>query len=323
MTYWQRRQQAQRLRAIALENLLPLCGARRDQDDKHKWHTPQGVLSVSGPKFMNWNCGRGGGGAIDLVMHLNHLDFKAAVDWLAQHFPGVHPPQSAATTTGPACAQPRSQFAGTSQPCYGGRVALQPVVASTPRLALRLPPPDPGKLQRVRQYLVHQRAIAPALLEPLIQAGTLYADARANAVFLLLGKENLPVGAELRGTTARTWRGLATGSQKDLGCFAVPVQRSLNSQNAANPIILCESAIDALSCFALHPQCRCLSTAGARPNPHWLQSLLDQGDPIYCGFDADLTGDNMAATMIASYPVIKRLRPPAHDWNDVLKLEHR
>ncbi len=49
----------------------------------------------------------------------------------------------------------------------------------------------------------------PALLDPLIQAGILYPDTRANAVFLLLGKQNLPVGAELRGTTARpgvAWR---------------------------------------------------------------------------------------------------------------------
>ena len=72
-----------------MEKVLPLCGARPDHDDKRKWHTPAGVLSVTGAKFMNWNCGPGGGGAIDLVIHLNHLDFKAAVDWLAQHFPGA------------------------------------------------------------------------------------------------------------------------------------------------------------------------------------------------------------------------------------------
>lgn len=89
MTYWQRRQQAERLRGIALEKVLSLCGARRARQDPHKWHTPQGVLSVNGPKFMNWHCGRGGGGAIDLVMQLQHLDFRAAVDWLAGHFPGV------------------------------------------------------------------------------------------------------------------------------------------------------------------------------------------------------------------------------------------
>jgi Protein of unknown function (DUF3991)/Toprim-like len=288
MTYWQRRQQAERLRGIALEKVLPLCGARRDCQDPRKWHTPEGVLSVNGPKFMNWNCGRGGGGAIDLVMQLQQLDFKAAVDWLAEHFLGVVP---------------------------------EPVVAPTPRLALRLPPPEPSQLQRVTHYLVLQRALAPASLEPLIQSGNLYADARANAVFLLLGKENLPVGAELRGTTAQPWRGLAPGSQKDLGCFAVPIPLSSNLQNAARPIILCESAIDALSCFALHPHCRCLSTAGARADPPWLKPLLEQAGPIYCGFDADPTGDHMAAAMIALHPAVKRLRPPAHDWNDVLKRE--
>jgi hypothetical protein len=179
---------------------------------------------------------------------------------------------------------------------------------------LRLPPPDPSKLGRVKEYLAQQRGITPTLLDPLIQSGTLYADTRANAVFLLLGKESLPVGAELRGTTQRVWRGLAPGSQKDLGCFSIP----------ATPlpgIILCESAIDAISCFALHPHHRCLSTAGARPNPRWLQPLLDQGHPVYCGFDADPTGDDMACAMTALHPTVKRLRPPEHDWNDVLKAQ--
>ena len=279
MTFWQRKELAQHLRAIPLETVLPLCGAQKDHDDKRKWHTSAGALSVTGAKFMNWHDSVGGGGAIDLVMHLNHLDFKAAVDWLAHHFPGARPPQP---------------------------------VPPTPPSQLRLPPPDPSKLGRVKEYLAHQRVITPTLLDPLIQSGTLYADTRANAVFLLLGKESLPVGAELRGTTQRVWRGLAPGSQKDLGCFSIP----------ATPlpgIILCESAIDAISCFALHPHHRCLSTAGARPNPRWLQPLLNQGHPVYCGFDADPTGDDMARAMTALHPTVKRLRPPKHDWNDVLK----
>lgn len=279
MTFWQRKELATHLRAIPLETVLPLCGAQKDHDDKRKWHTSAGALSVTGTKFMNWHDSVGGGGAIDLVMHLNHLDFKAAVDWLAHHFPGARPP---------------------------------PPVPPTSPSQLRLPPPDPSKLGRVKEYLAQQRGITPTLLDPLIQSGTLYADTRANAVFLLLGKESLPVGAELRGTTQRVWRGLAPGSQKDLGCFSIP----------ATPlpgIILCESAIDAISCFALHPHHRCLSTAGARPNPRWLQPLLDQGHPVYCGFDADPTGDDMACAMTALHPTVKRLRPPKHDWNDVLR----
>ena len=279
MTFDQRRELAQRLRTIPLERVLPLCGAQPDRDDRRKWHTPVGVLSVTGPKFMNWTLGAGGGGAIDLVIHLHHLDFKAAVAWLSGHFPGVPPTEAA---------------------------------APSPAAALQLPPPAPGQLTRVRDYLIAQRRLPSALLMPLINSGTLYADARANAVFLLRDELNRPVGAELRGTTQRAWHGLAPGSQKDLGCFAIPA--------APRPtVVLCESAIDAISCLALHPLCRCLSTAGARPDPRWLRPLLDQGGRIYCGFDADPTGDAMAHTMIALYPAVQRLRPSQHDWNDLLR----
>src|SRR5271157_5835816 len=120
MTFWQRQVLAQRVRAIPLERVLPLCGARPDRDDRHKWHTPAGVLSVTGPKFMNWTLGAGGGGAIDLVIQLHHLDFKAAVAWLSGHFPAVLPPEA-------------------SPPA--------------PAAALRLPLPNSGQMTRVRDYL--------------------------------------------------------------------------------------------------------------------------------------------------------------------------
>jgi hypothetical protein len=266
--------------------VLRLCGARPDRDDRHKWHTPAGTLSITGAKFMNWTLGAGGGGAIDLMIHLHHLDFKAAVDWLADHFPAVLPPEPLA-------------------PCL-------PAGGSPPASELRLPPPAPGQLARVTDYLIAQRRLPSVLLAPLIDSSTLYADARANAVFLLRSPQNLPVGAELRGTTPRAWHGLAPGSQKDLGCFAVPAE-------PRPTVVLCESAIDALSCFALHPGYQCLSTAGARPNPRWLQPLLEQGCQVYCGFDADSTGDAMAGAMLALHPAIQRLRPSHHDWNDVLR----
>ncbi len=285
MTFWQHHQQAQRLRAIPLPTVLPLCGAQPDPADPHRWHTPAGVLSVTGAKFMNWNLGVGGGGAIDLVIQVHRLDFKAAVAWLARHFPDALAPEP----------PPPTRSSG-------------PI----------LPLPVPANLGRVQRYLITQRSLPAHLLDPLIQAGTLYADGHANAVFMLLGKLNAPVGAELRGTTGCRWLGLAPGSRKDAGYFSLPTASTSATWPAGNPVILCESAIDAISCCALHPGHRCLSTAGARPNPAWLAPLLDQGGPVYCGFDADPTGDAMARALIALHPTVQRLRPSRHDWNDVL-----
>jgi hypothetical protein len=80
-------------------------------------------------------------------------------------------------------------------------------------------------LERVRRYLVQERRLAPSLLEPLVQAGLLYADTHANAVFLLRDPSSgCPVGAELRGTTRPPWRGMAPGSRKDDGYFVWPAR---------------------------------------------------------------------------------------------------
>jgi len=120
-----------------------------------------------------------------------------------------------------------------------------------------------------------------------------------------------PGGAELRGTGPRVWRGMAPGTCKDRGYFWVGLAGS-------RQIILCESAIDAMSCFQMNPQRICISTSGVRADPPWLRALLARDYELYCGFDADQPGDTAAERMIALHPAVKRLRPPAHDWNDVL-----
>ena len=39
-------------------------------------------LLLRGPKFFNTQLQRGGGGAVDLVMHVRHVDFQGATDLL-------------------------------------------------------------------------------------------------------------------------------------------------------------------------------------------------------------------------------------------------
>ncbi|MGA2069636.1 MAG: toprim domain-containing protein [Thermoguttaceae bacterium] len=104
---------------------------------------------------------------------------------------------------------------------------------------------------------------------------------------------------------------MAPGTCKDLGYFRIGAQ-------GAREIVLCESAIDAMSCFQMHPQRICISTSGVRADPPWLDDLLARDYELYCGFDTDGPGDAAAARMMALHAAIRRLRPPAHDWNDAL-----
>jgi hypothetical protein len=279
MTFQEIRNRANQVRGIPLQDVLIETGAQRDLCDQAKWRTVQGTISCSGVKFMNWNRNVGGGGAIDLAMHLNGMDFKTAVEWLWSRFPVFHQKES-----------------------------IEPFIEAK----LILPPQNRFNIPIVRSYLIEQRFIKASRVDALMESGRLYADNRGNAVFLLLGKDCAPVGAELRGTTPARWRGMAPGSNKDLGFFSVP-------NPSATAIVLCESAIDAVSCFTLHPECLCISTAGARSNPQWLPALIQQGHSIYCGFDSDLAGENRAKAMMALNPSIIRLRPAQHDWNDALK----
>jgi hypothetical protein len=269
------------VRAIELQAVLQRTGCSRDALDQAKWHTPAGVISVTGQKFMNWTKRAGGGGAIDLVMHLRRCDFKTAVFWLSNNFPDYPIP------------------------------ALEKT-ACIPKQALALPKRNDTRVPQIKNYLTQQRCIPAELIDFLIHCGKLYADDRANAVFLLLGKEKTVVGAELKGTWHSRWHGLAPGSRKDLGCFYV---KSSNTRK----VVLCESAIDAISYFALQPNCMALSTSGANLSPGWLSILIEKGFEIYCGFDSDETGDSLADRMIRLYPTVKRLRPPNKDWNEVLQ----
>ncbi|MCH5378006.1 MAG: DUF3991 and toprim domain-containing protein [Planctomycetes bacterium] len=228
-------------------------------------------------------------------MHLADLDATAAVAWLEQHSPASH---AAAGTTG-------------HHPSSNQSTALS-VPPTHQARKLRLPARDASKLRRVQNYLTQHRNLSSLVLDPLIEAGKLYADHRGNAVFLMVaGKANHPVGAELRGTGTRVWRGMAPGTRRDAGYFWVGAKEPKR-------VVLCESAIDAISCYMLYPDRVCISTSGARPNPPWLRVILDRGYQVECGFDADLPGDAASREMIRLYPNIQRLRPAAKDWNDVL-----
>lgn len=292
MNFDDMRRRADAVRGTPLPSVLSCWGAVRDRRDKRQWRTAVGPLSVTGAKFMNWHRQVGGGGAIDLVMHLGQMNYLEAVVWLEEHF-GSHAAVlsvSGPSTSTPSREQPKSRL-----------------------LQLPVPVADQHQQEQVRRYLIDQRCLEASILDPLLTTGKVYADQRGNAVFLMVaGKANRPIGAELRGTGHRVWHGMAAGSRKDWGYFWVGIQ-------GTSTIVLCESAIDAISCFQLRRDCVCISTAGVRANPRWLSGLIDCGFQIFCGFDADPPGDHSAQAMMSQHSSVQRLRPPAHDWNDLLR----
>ena len=276
---------------------------------------------------MNWSRSAGGGGAIDLVMHLATWDARQAIEWLWCHLGSrVDDAEPTAHTNAGANAPPRAASIpnATSPSTCRGVLTNQSdddAIRRDRRQPLRLPTPNAANLRPVRRYLIERRCLSATIVDSLIDQGKLYADARANAVFLMLaGKPNRPVGAELRGTRSRVWRGLAPGTSKNAGYFWI-------GHTGSKRVILCESAIDAISCFQLRSQhdgaqrpteCICISTAGVRSDAPWLRPLFSRGYHIYCGFDADEPGESASRQLIARHPTIQRLRPPQHDWNDAL-----
>jgi hypothetical protein len=310
------RQRADAVRSTPLADVLVKWGVDRDRLDRNRWHTERGPVSITGGKFFNWHLQQGGGGSIDLVMHLGDCNASVAVRWLERHLgdPGRTTPITGPSPFSPAeLGRGRSSSISTRSFSTGANVKAR---------SLSLPVASPDNLARVRRYLTEQRRLCPSIIRSLITSGKLYADRCGNAVFpMVAGKAQRPIGAELRGTGQRVWRGLAPGTRKDAGYFWIGEPG--NSTSRSKSIVLCESAIDAISCYQLEQSRICLSTAGARPNARWLPPLLSASYDIHCGFDDDEAGNTASRQMIRRHPSIRRLRPPAHDWNDTLVAHSR
>ena len=289
---WQRlRALADELRAQPLEPLAERLGYERHPQHRQRWRRDGSLLSIRGAQFFDHARGRGGGGAIDLVMHVRGCRFREALEFLQQQAVGRHS-------------------------------AAAPCAAPAPPAKLRLPTPHERLWPPVRDFLRTQRGLADAQLELCHRQGLLYADARQNAVFLCRDALGQPVGAELVGTRpapdGRTFKGLAPGSRKARGGFWLPAP-----DLPLDALLLVESALDALSAARLlgpflPPDTLVASSAGVAVSlPPWLQAF--QPPLILCAYDADPPGDHAAAALQRKLPACRRLRPPAaKDWNELL-----
>jgi len=220
-------------RQLDLRDTIQTLGGVQDRHDTHKWVVNGEHISINGEKFYNHDRQAGGGGAIDLVMHVTGYSFKQAVAYLTYE-------------TGPEVA-----IAAAAQHGARERTAqAQEIVERGERAPFMQPQADEDRWPQVRAYLVEQRGILRGMVDELHARGTIYADSRSNAVFLRTNEEGQAVGASLRGTLPGSeFQGLAYGSRREEGHFSFTI--GTPERYSAPQYHITESPIDALSRAAL------------------------------------------------------------------------
>lgn len=280
------------LRAIPLENVLERFDAVRDpKDPKHNWKTSIGRLTVTGDKYYNHDAGAGGGGAIDLTMALGNFGFKEAVKWLGGEI---------------------GKDAAVMQYRREAEKHANRILDETPRPPVKLPEKDPSKWSRVRDYLVSTRAIPESIVAESAAKGRLWADRYGNAVFSLRNLEGEEVGVELRGTYEKPFHGV----RGEKGLF---VSGTKTGKTAA----FVESAIEAMSYQALHPDRLAISTTGSSRDLLSVaaQTLSEKGFTLIDAFNRDAAGEKQGARLRGAVPAarVEVDRPNENDWNDALR----
>ena len=160
------------LRQLEIAATCSLLGLERDPNDFKQFLGDGFRISFNGLKWYDHNANKGGGGAIDLTMHVKQLTFMVAANYLS----GI-----------------------------AGEIATAtPTNKTKTRASVTKPPiPDTSKLPSVKAYLTGKRGLNHDLVQWCIDKGMIYADSRSNCVFRY-GTQ----GAELRGTGDRQWRGI-------------------------------------------------------------------------------------------------------------------
>ncbi len=76
----------QDVRSLPLETVAAELGLAADSQRPHQWRSSGFDININGSKFYDWAVLKGGGGAIDLVMHVEQCGFRKAVAWLRDRF---------------------------------------------------------------------------------------------------------------------------------------------------------------------------------------------------------------------------------------------
>ena len=307
--YW--KQQADKLRDLPLEEVAWNLGLDKADKGENRWKGLGQVIGINGSKWYDLKEGKGGGGAIDLVMHVNNFNFRSSVAWLYDQFG-------------------EEGILRATKPLIDKQVTKIVKEETTP--IFEPPTPDESKWLDVQNYLVQKRGLTKVLIAALHQHVWLYADEQQNTVFAM---RELPVkegtqyknaettlkGAFLRGTRGEnnSFMGYALNSRRKEGWFYFPLGGKPGDE--IQKVVLCKSPIEALSAASIGllgrgtvPSERTMYIAVDSPKSLPLE-FLREVPAITAAYDNDDAGRSRAQAIKELLPQTTIAQPQAHDWN--------
>jgi hypothetical protein len=289
---WQQNYQAMtgQLRQIPLAQVAYEFGLDPDWQDKQKWRNETHTINITGEKFYDWQKMKGGGGAIDLVMHLQNSSFTEAIDWLGDRFGAVETLQLV-----------------TQQ--------ISKQVQENPQQLFQAPAPHEEKWGQVRDNLVRQRKLPSTLVDRLHRDRLVYSDEQGNTVFLRRDWGGKVTGAELHEPDGKN--SLAIGTRRSQGGFHTTFGGE--EGGLVERVVLVNGAIEGLSYQVLHPpteRTMVLSIDGLGRMP-WED--LKMVERVAVAFNQNREGNEMARWLLEELPNAKRLLPRHENWNKDLQ----
>ncbi|MEA5598710.1 MobV family relaxase [Rivularia sp. UHCC 0363] len=306
--YW--KQQADKLRDLPLEEVAWNLGLDKADKGENRWKGLERVVSINGSKWYDFTEKKGGGGAIDLVMHVNNSNFRSSVAWLYDQF-GEE-------------GMLRATKAFTEK-------QATKIVREEPAPTFEPPTPDESKWLGVQDYLVQKRGLPENFIIGLNQKGWLYADDQQNAVFTMReltvsaefqrNAETTLKGAFLRGTRGEnnSFMGYALNSKRREGWFYFHLGGKPGDE--IQKVVLCKSPIEALSCANIG-----LNERRGMPSERTMYMAVDstlnlpleflrEVRAITAAYDNDDTGRSRARAIKELLPQTTIAHPKAEDWN--------
>ncbi|BDA71518.1 plasmid recombination enzyme [Calothrix sp. PCC 7716] len=294
--------QANLLRDIPLESVAYQLGLHPHPKYQGRWVNQNHTISITGSRFYDFiGAQHGGGGAIDLVMHLLNCNFREAVAWLHDTF-GESDTLRAVS--------------------HHARTEAEKIIAEEKPKQFVAPVKDESKWGDVRSYLVGARKLPAALIDNLHAAGLIYSDEKQNAIFLMRSLPDGEVtGAYIRGTYGfnNTFHGIAKGSKLSKGWFHVSVGGEPESKIMR--AVLAKSPIEALSIAVLNHSLLEKTIYIAIDSPQCMPvEFLSYFKEVVAAYDNDGVGDEIAGAVKKVLPQTTRLKPSSGDWNQQLVL---